>query len=152
MLTIKTSEWRHWRWSGIFIVNFEHISHLFLVFLLSTFNKYMLARLCLPVSSSVFRTLSNIYEQAFFSKFEQIVPKVLTFCQIYLRIDKLISYYIRFGKFFLTENVFDIDLFITLHHDKFAFSRMTLTSKFPIFSLNLGYALPQYLAYNLHVK
>ena len=29
-LTIKTREWRHWRPSGVFIVNFEHISHLFL--------------------------------------------------------------------------------------------------------------------------
>ena len=30
-LIIKTSERRHWRRSGVFIVNFEHISH-FLVF------------------------------------------------------------------------------------------------------------------------
>ena len=33
-LTIKIPERRQWRRSGIFIVNFEHISHLFLVFLL----------------------------------------------------------------------------------------------------------------------
>ena len=26
-LTINTSKWRHWRRSGVFIVNFEHISH-----------------------------------------------------------------------------------------------------------------------------
>ena len=32
-LTIKTPERRHWRLSGVFIVNFEHISHLVLVFL-----------------------------------------------------------------------------------------------------------------------
>ena len=32
-LTIKTPEWRHWRCSGVFLVNFEHISHLYLVFL-----------------------------------------------------------------------------------------------------------------------
>ena len=31
-LTIKTPERRHWRCSGVFIVNFEHISHLLLVF------------------------------------------------------------------------------------------------------------------------
>ena len=30
------------RRSGVFIVNFEHISHLFLVFLLLTLNKLML--------------------------------------------------------------------------------------------------------------
>ena len=37
-LTIKIPERRHWRRSGIFIVNFEHILHLVLVFLLLTFN------------------------------------------------------------------------------------------------------------------
>ena len=42
-LTIKTLEWRHWRRSGVFIVNFEHISHLFLMFLLLTSKKYMSA-------------------------------------------------------------------------------------------------------------
>ena len=35
-LTIKTL--RHWRHSGVFVVNFEHISHLALVFLLLTLN------------------------------------------------------------------------------------------------------------------
>ena len=34
----KTPERRHWRHSGVFIVNFEHISHLALVFLLLTLN------------------------------------------------------------------------------------------------------------------
>ena len=33
-LAIKIPEGRHWRRSGIFIVSFEHISHLALVFLL----------------------------------------------------------------------------------------------------------------------
>ena len=33
-LAIKTPEQRQWRRSGVFIVNFEHIFHLFLVFLL----------------------------------------------------------------------------------------------------------------------
>ena len=37
-LTTKIPERRHWRRSGIFIVNFEHISHLVLVFLLLTLN------------------------------------------------------------------------------------------------------------------
>ena len=37
-LTIKTSKRCHWRRSGVFIVNFEHISHLVLVFLLLTLN------------------------------------------------------------------------------------------------------------------
>ena len=42
-LTIKTPERRHsgveWRRSGVFIVNFEHISYLVLVFLLSTLSR-----------------------------------------------------------------------------------------------------------------
>ena len=42
-LLIKTLEQRHWRHSGVFIVNSEHIPHLFLVFQLLILNKYMLA-------------------------------------------------------------------------------------------------------------
>ena len=34
----NTPERRHWRRFGVFIVNFEHISHLVLVFLLLTLN------------------------------------------------------------------------------------------------------------------
>ena len=37
-VTLKTPERRHWHRSGAFSVNFEHISHLVLVFLLLTFN------------------------------------------------------------------------------------------------------------------
>ena len=37
-ITIKTPKWRHWRRSGSFIVNFEQISYLFLVFLLLTLS------------------------------------------------------------------------------------------------------------------
>ena len=36
---IKAPERRQWRRSGVFIVNFEHISHLFLVIILLTLNK-----------------------------------------------------------------------------------------------------------------
>ena len=42
-LKIKTPERRHWRRSDNFIVSLEHISHFFLVFLLLTLNKYVLA-------------------------------------------------------------------------------------------------------------
>ena len=35
-LTIKTPEQRQWRRAGVLIVNFDHISHLVLVFLLLT--------------------------------------------------------------------------------------------------------------------
>ena len=37
-LTIKTPKQLQWRRSGVFIVNFEQVSHLFLLFLLSTVN------------------------------------------------------------------------------------------------------------------
>ena len=37
-LTINTLERNHWRRSGVFIVNFEHILHLVLGFLLLTLN------------------------------------------------------------------------------------------------------------------
>ena len=37
-LTIKTTERRHWDRSSVFIVNFEHISHVALAFLLLTLN------------------------------------------------------------------------------------------------------------------
>ena len=37
-LTIQTPERRQWRSSGVFIVNFEHISQLVLVFLLLTLS------------------------------------------------------------------------------------------------------------------
>ena len=38
-LTMKRPEQNNWRGSGVFIVNFMHISHLFLKFLLLTLNK-----------------------------------------------------------------------------------------------------------------
>ena len=38
-LTIKTPKRRQWCRSGVSIVNFGHISHFFLVFLLLTLNK-----------------------------------------------------------------------------------------------------------------
>ena len=37
--TIKTPKRRHWRRSGVFIVNFEHISYLVLVLLLLTLSR-----------------------------------------------------------------------------------------------------------------
>ena len=42
-LAINILERRHWRRSGDFIVSFENISHLFLVFLLLTFKQVILS-------------------------------------------------------------------------------------------------------------
>ena len=38
-LTIKSPERRHWRHSVVYFVNYEHISHLVLVFLLLTLSR-----------------------------------------------------------------------------------------------------------------
>ena len=48
-LTIKVEVRRQWRRSGIFIVNFEHISHLVLVLLLLILNIWLLVRLYLMI-------------------------------------------------------------------------------------------------------
>ena len=45
-LTIKTPEQHQWHRSSVLLDNIIHISYLFLVFLLLTLNKWMLARLC----------------------------------------------------------------------------------------------------------
>ena len=49
-LTIKTLDRRC---SDVFIINFEHISRLFLVYLLLTLNKQMLARIKILTGSSI---------------------------------------------------------------------------------------------------
>ena len=38
-LTLKTPERRQWLCSGVFVVKFEHISHLVLVFILVTLSR-----------------------------------------------------------------------------------------------------------------
>ena len=53
-LTIKIPERRQWCRSGIFIVNFEHISHLVLVFLLLTLNMQ------LPAGQLLIRNIAQV--------------------------------------------------------------------------------------------
>ena len=48
-LTIKTPERRHWRRSGVFIVNFEHISDFVLVFRMLTLNLLLLIAIDHPI-------------------------------------------------------------------------------------------------------
>ena len=59
-LTIKTQERRHWHRSGIFMVNFEHISHLVLVFLLLTLIILLPAAQQLNVENNVENVENNI--------------------------------------------------------------------------------------------
>ena len=65
-LTIKTRQWRR---SGVFIVNFEHTSNLFLVFLLLTLKRpgRLLNVLCMfnlrPVSTGILIVESNLWKK-----------------------------------------------------------------------------------------
>ena len=58
-LTIKTPQRRGWRRCGVFIVNFEQISHLVVVFILLTLSRYMpagiylMTRICLILQSAI---------------------------------------------------------------------------------------------------
>ena len=49
----KDPERRQWRHSGVFIVNFEHISYLVLVFLLLALNIKLPARVLLRTQSQI---------------------------------------------------------------------------------------------------
>ena len=53
MLTIETPERHYWRRFGVFIIIFEDISHLFLVFLLLTLNMQLPVGLILMAESKV---------------------------------------------------------------------------------------------------
>ena len=59
--TIKTPERRQWRRSGVFIVNFEHISHLVLVFLLLPLSRQI------PAGKYEKRTSSSFWVNLEFS-------------------------------------------------------------------------------------
>ena len=60
-VTIKTPERRHWGRSGVFNINFGHVSQQFLKFLLLNLNKQMLARTltCLISNESKVKIVFN---------------------------------------------------------------------------------------------
>ena len=60
-ITIKTPERRQWRRSVVFIVNFEHISLLVLVFLLWTLRRQMPARMATVFSLTTLLHLSSFF-------------------------------------------------------------------------------------------
>ena len=62
-LTIKTLELRHWRRSGVFIVNFEHISHFVLVFLLLIVNKKRLVGFRIKTQNMYLKKLFLFFEK-----------------------------------------------------------------------------------------
>ena len=59
--TIKIPEGRHWRHSGVFIVKFEYISHLFLKFLLLTLSMQMIFKTFPKLTFTVFNILFKNY-------------------------------------------------------------------------------------------
>ena len=71
-LTIYAPEVRHWRRPAVFIVNFEHISHLDLVFLLLTLTRQM-------PTGSVFEIKSNKIAR----RFLRILLRFLFFNKLY---------------------------------------------------------------------
>ena len=64
-LTIKSREQRQWRLSGVFIVNFEHILYLFLVFPLVTLSNQILTQFFLHCHhfNHFFQTLLDFIEK-----------------------------------------------------------------------------------------
>ena len=74
-LKIKRAERRHWRHSGVFIVNFEHISPLFLVFLLLTLNRQIL--LGYHKKKFAMSTMSNIDDGILCENYSRLLTKKL---------------------------------------------------------------------------
>ena len=69
---IKTSERSQWRHSGVFIVNFEHICHLVLVFLLWSLSMYLFA-LCEPFYISIAFRFDGFRFHQFLERFPRSV-------------------------------------------------------------------------------
>ena len=97
---IKIPEWRHWHGRDVFIVNFQHISHLFLVFLLFTLNKWMLAgkglhTLCRwrELSSKVLAFCNKSYLQLLLDSTCLVDSRIWDFCS-FMCVLKLV--YIKF--------------------------------------------------------
>ena len=98
-LTIETLEQGVKRRSGVFIVNFEHISHLVLVFLLLTLNMQLPAGKGLTISN---RVLSMLRIR------RSIVQILMTFCRFNIHVSQRIA----IGKF--NVDIFKINAFIII--------------------------------------
>ena len=83
-LTIKTPEGPRWRCSGVFIVNFVHVSHLVLMFLLLTLSVNYKALLSLLI-------LIHTYQQH-----NKLSKKVKPSRQFMVKLLKLLTYFCDF--------------------------------------------------------
>ena len=80
-VTRKTPEWRQWRRSDVFNVNFEHVLHLFLIFLLLIFDKELLAGFIVH-SEWVFSQKERLQLLDFFLlRRGDYIPQILLLCQ-----------------------------------------------------------------------
>ena len=89
-LTIKIPERRNWRRFGIFIVNFEHISHLALVFVLLTLSRYMPAGIRKCVKQII--KIAQIYVRKFSCQCSNSITRAnLKIIISYLNVNSLIK-------------------------------------------------------------
>ena len=99
--TPMASFWcRQWHRSGVFIVNFEHISHLALVFLLLTCNGWLCinaTRFCTRVRNLFFRKI--IRNEKLFQSLLWIFSTLLKTCQQIIRVG-----WLQLNKNLLTES------------------------------------------------
>ena len=85
----KTTGWRQWRQkrrSSVFIVNYESISHLFLLFLLLTLKKQLLARIVAFYQVLPKKPLEHLETEKMAWKI--LIPKFLPVGIIYINLGK----------------------------------------------------------------
>ena len=83
-LTIKISERRQWRRFGVFIVNFEHISHFFSSVSIVDYKQLNVSWDCLPVFSNCnYLLCCNINFESWPTKIHRVyILLVIYFCQV----------------------------------------------------------------------
>ena len=88
-LIIKTAKWRQWRRSGVFIANFERISHLFLMFICWVWAEYLLGLHChIFFPFSRWNPIILTHQRSIFSSYietSQLICFANQLCGFYLR-------------------------------------------------------------------
>ena len=80
-LATKTQERCYWTYYGVFIANFEHVSHFFLVFLLLSLNNLMFAGNPLVFIPYSWQKRDKTTPRCFFQNtFKTITPIISGFC------------------------------------------------------------------------
>ena len=108
-LTIKTSERSDWRRSGVFIVNFELISFLFLVFLLLTLNKEMIAW----IDTKSVNTMDQFFKKFAILTIQWLSYPFITYISFFLSIEYSARISIIEHWFFSVFNCLDILILVS---------------------------------------